>query len=133
MWNKEIVLRDFLVFFFFLKYNRNSNLDSHTRIFWRSRGLNPHPHREGFFEEGITTGPNTQVAEIFWFNKVQFDLFSCSAIRFYFTFNDIAITQKIKWYHTIEIYEWLGFPPTSEWLAYCYRQLVRKWDLARNI
>ena len=45
-----------------MKYDRNSNLDSHKRIFWRFGGSNPHPHRGGVFKEGITTGPNTQVA-----------------------------------------------------------------------
>ena len=48
---------------FFLRHDRNSNLNSHTHIFWRSRGLNPHFHREGLFGEGVTTGPNTQVAD----------------------------------------------------------------------
>ena len=31
--------------FYIYIYDRNSNLNSHTRIFWRSRGSNPHPHR----------------------------------------------------------------------------------------
>ena len=53
----------FFFFFFFPKYNRNFNLNSHIRIFWKSRRSNPHPHREGFFGEMITTGSNTQVAE----------------------------------------------------------------------
>ncbi len=52
--------------FFFFKYDKNSNLNSHTRIFWRSQGSNPHLHRGGFFGEGITIGPNTQMAIIIW-------------------------------------------------------------------
>ena len=54
-----------LPFFFFFKYDRNSNLNSHTRIFLNSWGSNSHPHRGGFFGERITTGLNTQVAKEF--------------------------------------------------------------------
>ncbi len=57
---KPASFREF--FFFFLKYGRNSNLNSHIRIFWSFRGSNPHPHRRGFLRKGITIGPNTQVA-----------------------------------------------------------------------
>ena len=37
----------FFLFFilFFILYDRNSNLNLHTCIFWRSRGSNPHSHR----------------------------------------------------------------------------------------
>ena len=39
--------------FFFFKYDRNSNLNSHTLLFWRSQGSNPHLHRGvGLLKEG---------------------------------------------------------------------------------
>jgi hypothetical protein len=41
-------------------YNRNSNLNSHIRIFWGSQVLNTRPEW-GFLERGITTGLNAQV------------------------------------------------------------------------
>jgi hypothetical protein len=51
-------------FFFFFIYDRNSNLNSHTCIFWRSRGLNPCPHRGvELFGREITTKSNAQVAK----------------------------------------------------------------------
>ena len=46
-------LKRFAFIYLFFIYDRNSNLNSHTHIFWRSRGLNPHPHRRvGLFGDG---------------------------------------------------------------------------------
>ena len=45
-------LKNCIFFFLFFLYDRNSNLNSHTRIFGKSQGSNPHPYREvRFFGE----------------------------------------------------------------------------------
>ena len=42
-------------------YDKNLNLNSYTCIFWRSQGLNPHPHRGVRpFGERDYPGPNAQ-------------------------------------------------------------------------
>ena len=51
--------------FFFLIYDRNSNLNSYTRMFWGSQDRTHILIEEcGFLGKGITTGLNAQVAEI---------------------------------------------------------------------
>jgi hypothetical protein len=65
--DKVLLINKKLIGLFIYIYNRNSNLNSHTRIFWGSWGSNLHPHRGvGLFGEGDFHWPNTQVAKTYW-------------------------------------------------------------------
>ena len=41
----KYVKNSFLFYFIFLIYDKNCNLNSYTRIFWKLRKSNPHPHK----------------------------------------------------------------------------------------
>ena len=50
-----------IFFFFFLRYDRNSNLNSHTHIFWEFRDRTHTLIEEwDFLKRRITTRPNAQ-------------------------------------------------------------------------
>ena len=50
--HKFIISTNLMTIFFYI-YDRNYNLNSHTSIFWRSRGSNTRPHRGvGHFRKG---------------------------------------------------------------------------------